>query len=314
MIKEREQWLRSRLEGIGGSEAGIVLGVSPFKSRLELWNEKINKEIKMDLEDELIFKIGNALEPIVANEYFKMTGRVLELRSQKVHPEYSFITGNVDREIIKSERMLPGILEIKTKGAWTTWHGDEIPLYIQAQLQQYLAVYGYTWGSIAVLDLGTRTVNYTDFERDEELIKTIIEEEKKFWKLVQDKTPPKIDESKACSSFLKEFYNTSEPITIDISDNEEATKYAIALQQVKRQYKDLEIMELESKNYFMDLMKNAEKAVGDGFNITWKSDKDSVKFDEERFKNENSELYKKYMKEKKGVRRFLTRFNKEKEE
>ena len=37
----REQWLRLRKRGIGGSDAGVIMGVSPYRSILELYEDKI---------------------------------------------------------------------------------------------------------------------------------------------------------------------------------------------------------------------------------------------------------------------------------
>lgn len=308
---ENEQWHLDRLNGLGGSDAAIILGLSPWKSRLELWNTKVNKIIDSNPEENLIFQIGHALEPIIADHYSKMTGRILETRSQKTHIEHPFITGNIDREIVKSERSTPGILEIKTRGAHINWHEDEIPPYYISQLQHYMAIYGYTWGSFAVLDLGKREITYTDIERDDVFIEKLIEEEKKFWKLVTDKIPPEIEPTKSCENFLKEHFNQSEPITIDLSNNDTATKYAEKLKHVKVTRKGLEESEIECKTFFMNLMKEAEKAIGNNYTITWRNDKDSIKFDTDSFKIENPEIYKKYMMTNKGTRRFLSKFSKE---
>lgn len=45
-----EQWLQVRKTGIGGSDAAVILGISPFKSPLELWNEKV-KDIAESAEE-----------------------------------------------------------------------------------------------------------------------------------------------------------------------------------------------------------------------------------------------------------------------
>lgn len=306
---DRKEWLKERLNGIGGSDVGIILGVSPFKSRLELWNEKVEK--KINNSDELIFKIGHVLEPIIADEYSKMTGRVLETRLSKTHPLYPFMIGNVDREIVKSQRPLPGICEIKTKGQYTHWKDNEIPLYIHAQIQHYMAIYGYTWGSIVVLDLGTRTITYTDIERDDKLISELIEEESKFWNLVQNKIPPKVEGGEACEKYLKNKYSKQViGKTIDLTSNKEVFEWVIKLKQAKDKIKELEIDETEAKNHLMNIMGDAELGLGENFKITWKNDKDSVKFDEEKFKEDNPSLYSNYLELKKGIRRFLLKFDK----
>ncbi len=308
---ERERWLLERLDGIGGSEAGIVMGLSPFKSRIQLWHEKVERNINLNLEEELIFQIGHALEPIIANEYVKMTNRVLKSRPQKVHPLHSFITGNIDREIVKSEKSEPGILEIKTKGAWTNWHGNEIPLYIIAQLQQYLAVYNYTWGSIAVLDLGTRTITYTDVERDNEFIDKLIKAEIEFWSLVQNKIPPEIESSKSCEKFLRDTYaKEKEGKTIDLRDDNNATNWASHLVQIKNEIKSLEEHELECKNNLMNIIGDAENAIGNGYSISWKSPVDKLIFNVDIFKEKHPRLYDEFVELKPQSRRFNVKFDK----
>jgi len=302
------QWHLDRQKGIGGSDASTVLGINPWKSRLQLYHEKVD-EITTDKIDNnnIRFKLGHVLEPMIAEEYSRITGRGLVSRPSKTHPNHPFMVGNIDREIVKSDKPNQGILEIKTKGAFINWDED-IPPYYHSQIQHYMAVYGYSWGSFAVLDFNKFEITITDVERDDVFIENLIEEEKKFWDLVQNKTPPKIESTKSCADFLKECYGQAESITIDLSDNEEATFNAKTLKSVKVSYKNLDEIELTSKNYFMDLMKNAEKAIGDGYTITWKNDKDSTKFDMDKFKFENPQIYKKYLEPKKGSRRFLSKF------
>jgi putative phage-type endonuclease len=308
-MSEHEEWLRQRFDGIGGSDAAAVLGISPFKSRIELWHEKVEKEIDPESAEELIFEIGHALEPVVANKYTRITGRKLEMRPRKIHPDYPFMIGNIDREIVGDKRG-PGILEIKTKGAWTDWHSDDIPPHHMTQVQHYLGVYGYDWAGFAVLDLGTRKVTHIDIERDDKLISRIIQEEEKFWELVEKKIPPEVDSSKVCGEFLRKHFKTSEDITIDLIGNGEATKWATILKDIKKQMKLLDARETECKNYLMPLVGKAEKAVGDNFNITWKAPKDKDVFDLDRFRIDYPNLAKKYTKPEPQTRRFTVTFPK----
>ena len=307
------QWHLDRQKGIGGSDASTVLGINPWKSRLQLYHEKVN-EIKEDtiIKDNVRFDLGHILEPYIAKKYEEKTGRTLiEIDSTlppKSHPDYPFMLANIDRGIIKSERPTPGIAEFKTKGAFVDWHGEDIPPYYMSQIQHYMTVYDYSWGSFAVLDFNKFEITITDVDRDDVFIKNLIEEEKKFWKLVQDKTPPEIELNKQTEEYLREIFNQSEPIIIDLSDNEEATKFAEKLNHIKEHKKELKKSETECKTYFMNEMEEAEKCIGDGYTITWKNDKDSTKFDMDKFKQENKELYKKYLEPKKGSRRFLTKF------
>lgn len=310
-MSEHEEWLRQRLEGIGGSDAAIVLGISPFKSRIELWHEKVTKKIDPESAEELIFQIGHALEPIVAKKYIGLTGRKLEMRPRRIHPDYPFMIGNIDREIVGDKRG-PGILEIKTKGAWVDWHSEDIPPYYMAQVQHYLSVYGYEWAGFAVLDLGTRKVTHVDIERDDKLISKIIQEEAKFWELVEKKIPPDVECSKACGEFLRKHFKSSEDITIDLIGNDEAAKWATILKDVRSQIKLLDAREVECKNYLMSLVGKAEKATGGNFNITWKAPIDKEVFDLNRFRIDYPELVKRYTKPEPQTRRFTVTFPKSK--
>lgn len=309
---DTEEWLEGRSHGIGGSEAGIILGLNPWKSRLELWNEKVTNTRHLDPDAEIRLKLGNILEPMIAEEYSKITGRELEIRPQKVHPKFPFILGNIDREIVSSNGRGPGILEIKTKGAFTNWE-DDIPVYYQAQLQHYIEIYGYKWGSFSILDLGTYNINIVDVERDDELINKLLKEEIEFWRLVENNTPPPVCPTKACEKFLREKYKTSEDITIDLKDNEEATKWSAMLKEAKRNIKTFDIMETEAKNHLMSIMGSAEKAVGNMYSISWKSPKDKEIFELERFKRNYPELAKKYIKSEPQTRRFAVRFIEDKQ-
>lgn len=309
------QWHLDRQKGIGGSDASTVLCINPWKSRLQLYHEKVD-EIKQEniITDNVRFDLGHILKPYIAKKYTEKTGRLLiEIDPSlppKSHLDYPFMLANIDRGIIKSERPTPGILEMKTKGAFIDWHGEDIPPYYHSQIQHYMSVYNYQWGSFAVLDFNKFEITVTDVERDNDFIENLIIEESKFWDLVQNKTPPEIESTKACSDWFKDYYSESEPVIIDLSNNEQATILADTLKEIKASKKELDEIELQAKTFFMNELKEAEKAIGDGYIITWKNDKDSTKFNVDKFKQEHKELYKKYLEPKKGSRRFLSKFDK----
>ena len=65
----REEWLKDRRLGIGGSEASIVMGVSPWATRRDLYYDKIGrKPIRIDPEEDnwVAKQVGNRLEELVA--------------------------------------------------------------------------------------------------------------------------------------------------------------------------------------------------------------------------------------------------------
>ena len=39
----KEEWLRVRKHGLGGSDISILLGINPWRSELEVWLDKTNQ-------------------------------------------------------------------------------------------------------------------------------------------------------------------------------------------------------------------------------------------------------------------------------
>ena len=48
---ERADWLEVRKTGIGGSDAAAAVGLSPYKSQLELWMEKTGRDAGLPKPD-----------------------------------------------------------------------------------------------------------------------------------------------------------------------------------------------------------------------------------------------------------------------
>ncbi len=75
----RVDWLALRKQGIGSSDAAAAVGLNPYKSQLELWLEKTDRDAslpKLDPQDEESPAYwGNILEPIVANHYGRRTDK-----------------------------------------------------------------------------------------------------------------------------------------------------------------------------------------------------------------------------------------------
>lgn len=343
MNKDREIWLKMRTEGLGGSDASVVLGINPYKSRLELWNEKVTGVVNE--KETLDTKWGKILENVIIEEYQKESGMFtfkpeIMFRSS----QYPFMIANIDSIIIDgnkvnvldllknyNETILKmtndtercGILEVKTKGAFTDWSkyedeksvsvsaGVSVPIYYMTQMQHYLCVMRYKWGQFAIFDMGKKDLLIVDVKRDEEMINMLIEEEGKFWDMVVRKIKPEVESSVACNEFLRKYYPESiEGKVVDLRGNSDAEKWAKDLKYIKEQLDIFKKLEIEAKNWLMSYVGDAEKAIGEGYNITWKSPRDKEVFDIEKFKKENLELWKRYVSVEKQTRRFGVRFGK----
>ena len=88
----REEWLRYRTKGIGGSDVGIIAGINPFKSVHQLWLEKTG-QIKAEESDSEYAHFGTLLEPIVRKEFTERTGiKVTQSPDIPFRPSFQWVS------------------------------------------------------------------------------------------------------------------------------------------------------------------------------------------------------------------------------
>ena len=90
-----EEWLERRKEGIGGSDAAVVCGVSRYKSPVELWMEKTGQLPAQEAGEAAYW--GHQLEELVRTEFTKRTGIQVEHRMELLRSDqHSFMQANLD--------------------------------------------------------------------------------------------------------------------------------------------------------------------------------------------------------------------------
>lgn len=203
-FKTRKEWLEARNDGIGGSEAAAVMGVSPFESALSLYSRKL--KLMPEIQDNERMQWGRQLEDAIARDYSERTGRrVTDPGPYTIyrHPTFSHMFCTPDR-IIEAER--PGILQIKTArpGAKTEYM-EQFPVHHQVQLQHEMFVCGVSWGAFAVF-FGNFEHLYFDVELHYRFMQVLITQEALFWNKVKAESPPIADDSIASRMALQTLY------------------------------------------------------------------------------------------------------------
>lgn len=194
----REDWLKFRNKGIGGSDVAAICGLNKYKSPVEIWMEKTG-QIKPKQAGEAAYW-GTIMEPIIRDEFTLRTNlQVKIVKAILKHPQYDYMLANVDG-IINDSLTGDCIFEAKTASIFKQdeWEDDKIPEAYMLQIQHYMAVTGYNRTFIAVL-LGGNQFKYKMIERDDELIDMIIKLEADFWNHVINNMPPEMDGSEASS-------------------------------------------------------------------------------------------------------------------
>ena len=287
----REEWLQLRRRGIGGSDASVIMGKNPYRSILQLWEEKTGKLPVTDDGNEYTYW-GNVMEPIIRKEFMNRTGlKVRQKHAMIFHKDYPYLFADVDG-IVTDERGEKCIFEAKTASQYKAeqWE-DRVPEEYILQVQHYLEVCGMDKAYIAALIGGNKFVFHTIY-RDDDLIRNLISREKEFWEgCVLTDTEPVMDDSDATRDYLNQKY--SDPIEGSIQLQEDMKSVLAEYQDVDCKIKELEKQKTGFANQIKAAMGEYETGEVDGTVVSWKKiSRESL--DSKRLRKEQPEVFAEY--------------------
>lgn len=106
-FENEQQWLKGRMNGIGGSDASAVVGMNPYKSNIDLFEEKIGRVMPKDISDKPCVIYGKNAEEYI-RELFKLDypeytvdHHEFRILQSKDHP---FMQASLDGELTDRER------------------------------------------------------------------------------------------------------------------------------------------------------------------------------------------------------------------
>ncbi len=208
MDADREKWLERRRHGIGGSDAAAVLGASPYKTNVQLWEEKTGRRAAPDISDKPCVRYGT-----MAEEHLRALF-ALDFPEYRVEydqygmiancPETPFAFATLDGQLTEIQTGRIGVLEIKTteimhSGQYDQWK-NRIPQHYYIQVLHQLLATGYEFSCLkaqikfTVPDgVWTRTNHYwferSELESDIEYLK---QKEISFWECVKNNRRPNL--------------------------------------------------------------------------------------------------------------------------
>ena len=288
----REEWLKWRKRGIGGSDVSCLLGINKWKSEIELWLDKTNQTNEPPVENEAI-EWGNIMEPVIRNHFAEITGKtVVELKAMLQHPEYPFMLADVDGITVDDDNN-PAILEIKTASEYKRSDWDEgVPAYYETQVQHYLCVTGVKKAYVAVL-IGGNSFKIYEVDADEEIQSMLIAVEKNFWNKVQNMIRPEMDGSDAAKDLLDKLYHGGVAETIVMPD--EAIEYVDAYIEACAEEDNAKAKKQDASNHIKEILGDYDKATCMGHSISWKP-VSTERLDTKALKEAEPEIYAKYAK------------------
>lgn len=286
---DKKEWLKYRKSGIGGSDAGAVCGLNPYRTAMQVYQDKVSEEIE-EMDNEAM-RQGREFEDYVAKRFMEATGKkVRRANAMFYNEEYPFMLADVDRMVVGENAGL----ECKTASPYMAdkWKDGNIPLSYQIQCYHYMAVSNADAWYLAVVIYG-REFKYYKIERDEAVIADLIQIEKTFWENhVMKQQIPEPDGSKLADSVIAEYYKNSIADTIPLTGfNEKLERRQELSELIGRMDVEKKKIEQELKLYLGE----NERAENEQFMVTWKSVQ-SNRLDEKRLKEEEPEIYEKYKK------------------
>jgi len=285
-----------RSKYIGGSDIGAILGLSPFKSPLELWLEKTGKKINQ--ADSLPLRFGSFAEEFVASEYSRSTGfELVHDESIYIHPEHPFMSAHIDRFILGDGGDQPPtkILECKTAnsfstGSWGEAGTDQVPMSYLCQCIWYMAITKIQRADLAVL-FGNSDFRIYQITQDQALENLVIEKAITFWEdyVLKDIAPSAINQSDCHLLFQK-----GDPQkTVNASSEDLELSKRLHLLNEEMATREDEIASI--KQVFMSAMGDAESLLYQNQLLaTWKEPKPSYRLDSKRLELEHPQLVTEY--------------------
>lgn len=294
-------WLRVRGTGIGASEIGAVLGLSPYQSRFSLYHLK-RGDLPETLETERM-EFGKRLEDVVLRRFLDeyggefpgatlVKGRLFRSASRP------WQLATPDATLVRSDGA-PVTIECKTanrpndrdeRHRWGADGSDDIPLFYRCQVLQAADVMGAAVAYVPVLFGGSRFRCYR-IHVDPAEVRILRAKGREFWADVLEGREPEPDGSGPTSSALRTLYleDTADPVEVPRREVE-------MLNTTKALLKRAEALHNLHENRVRALMGDAPLAVADGLGVvatrsTWNQDR----FDTKRFQRDHPDVYSKYL-------------------
>ena len=322
---DREEWLRYRASGLGGSDAGTIAGVNPYKSAFALWAEKSGR-VEDSFEGNAATELGNLFELPVAKAFARQTGahvvawpvmlQSLERPWQLANVDFFIMPneGDYDNHYPAGEVTVvdhlafepEAILEIKTtglagRGNAQAWRNGGVPKSYEYQGLHYSCVTGIDKVIFCALVGGEGLViRERQFDEIQRGNLNVLEAE--FWEQVQNGEAPDLEGKESDFDVLKSLYPKHVPEKIVEADEFQADLVAEYLRAKKFADEAQEVVD-KLKAQLIALAGDAEEVDFNGQTLfTYKASKDGETFDAKAFKEAHPDLAAQFTKIRAGYR------------
>lgn len=265
------EWLELRKQGIGGSDVAAIMGLSPWKSPLEVWLEKTGRASAPDLSGKESVAMGTELEADVLEMYKR---RHPTFRVQRVNAVLRSMCRPWAQASLDAIAYDPavgwGVVEVKTgskESEWTTG----VPLHYLTQGTHYLGVSGFAFVDFTAL-IGDYGLHYHEYRvlPDAEDLQAVTEAVDGFWAdhVEKDVIPPHVSALPSEGKALYEIYKRSDG-EMEPDDAARTDQLACLICDITDQERDAKARKTEASNELKRLVGEHKGIITPEHVITW---------------------------------------------
>jgi len=274
--RDREHWLSLRAQDLTSTDVAALFGMSPYKTKFELWHEKRSGE-PVRIAQNARMTWGSRLEASIAAGIAEDQGWIIRPFKEYVRDPELRIGSSFDFLIYSptgSATAYDAILEIKTvdalafRNGWTvTDDFIEAPAHIELQVQHQLLVSGLSVAYIGVL-IGGNDVRVLRREADAAVHAAIRDQARAFWDSIDaGVAPDPVMPADAAAVIRLNSY--AEPGRLRDARGDEVIASAIAdYARIGREIEDLQAIRDSRKAEILTMIGDAEKVLANGFTIS----------------------------------------------
>ena len=298
---------------LGATDVAAVVGVSPYRTPLQVWLEKTGHAPAT--EPSPAMKRGVRFEPIVADMYTEATGRPTMAAERVVHPRFDYLTAAPDR-VACGEDAAPCYVELKTHSPWLRdGYGpegtDAVPdhEYVQVTWQLHVGLQARDieadHADIAVL-FGTDDFGVWRVQYNAELGEALETRARRFWEEhVLPEVPP--EPTAADVDFMRRVYPLHTERVMRADEQLESLINALRVARAELAQQEEEVNALTAT--IQAAMGDAAVLESSHGKITWRTSKPTIRrtCDFDALKAAAPDLYARVVTEQEvpGVRRFV---------
>ena len=261
---------------MGSTDVVEVMGLAPWKDAgpWRIYNAKTGVTPEGQPDPDGTLEWGHTVEGWLREWYSRVTGRTYSQCGRIQRSGCDWLWATPDGEWSNS------YLEIKNVGSFMAGHWDRanddgIPDYVRVQVTLGMYCAGVSeWTVVAAIGGLPPRIYHVDY--DVELAQMAIEAGRKFWiDHVLAGVPPDVDGSEACREYLRTKWPRDERAMREstVEEDDIGTERARRSQKAAKYAADVKAMDAK----LLTACRDARGIRGDGWQITWKVDKNGVR-------------------------------------